>query len=251
VIEYWPGTEGNRKTLDDGSGVAFDQGIGILGSYNFLGDRPTGGKIWDAAFCVVSVGSENVDGGAVEEPAGDDLGAFAPEAGERRGRDLHQAALLGPFQDALWCLLEDGIALGMGEDGGQSAISEAGETFRKPCRDTEVAEFNQQVVSPADRVGVRVLEHAFQILEGKMKVASQSQLQWGFGSDFLLEVSEKAGKIGAIVGVAIIGVWGGDGMGDAVRRGHAAHFDGYVPGFRAVIDFGQKMAVDVDHDGID
>jgi hypothetical protein len=37
-------------------------------------------------------------------------------------------------------------------------------------------------------------------------------------------------------------------MGNAVGRCHAAHFDGYIPGFGAVVDLGQKMTVDVDHD---
>src|SRR5258706_16234403 len=36
-------------------------------------------------------------------------------------------------------------------------------------------------------------------------------------------------------------------MGNSVGRRHAAHFDGYIPGFRAVVDLGQKVAVDVDH----
>src|SRR5258708_22950388 len=36
-------------------------------------------------------------------------------------------------------------------------------------------------------------------------------------------------------------------MGNCVGRRHAADFDGYIPGFRAVVDLGQKVAVDVDH----
>src|SRR5258708_30891526 len=36
-------------------------------------------------------------------------------------------------------------------------------------------------------------------------------------------------------------------MGNSVGRRHAAHFDGYIPRFRAVVDLGQKVAVDVDH----
>jgi hypothetical protein len=39
-------------------------------------------------------------------------------------------------------------------------------------------------------------------------------------------------------------------MSNAVRRSHAAHFNGDVPGLGTVVDFGQKMAVDVDHETI-
>lgn len=39
----------------------------------------------------------------------------------------------------------------------------------------------------------------------------------------------------------------GDDMRDAIFGRHAAHGFGYFPGFRAVIYFGQDVAVDVDH----
>jgi hypothetical protein len=37
-------------------------------------------------------------------------------------------------------------------------------------------------------------------------------------------------------------------VGNAVSRCHAAHFDGYIPGFGAVVDLGKKVTVNVDHD---
>jgi len=80
-----------------------------------------------------------------------------------------------------------------------------------------------------------------------MKIAAQSQLQLQGGADFLLQLREEPGKVFAIVGVTVVGVGSGDSVGDAVGRCHAAHFDGYIPRFGAVVDLGQKMAVDVDH----
>ena len=93
-----------------------------------------------------------------------------------------------------------------------------------------------------------MLEHSFQIFEGEMKVTAQSQLQCRI--DPALKLSEKSREVFAIVGVAVVGVRCGHGMSNAVRRSHAAHFNGDVPGLGTVVDFGQKMAVDVDHETI-
>jgi hypothetical protein len=54
----------------------------------------------------------------------------------------------------------------------------------------------------------------------------------------------------AVVTIAVVGVRRGDDMLDAVRGRHAAHLLGYVPGFRAVVNFGKDVAVNVDHDGL-
>src|ERR1700685_544444 len=107
----------------------------------------------------------------IKEPVGDDLGAFSPKAEQCRGGDLNQTALFGPFQDALRRLLQDGISLGMRQDGRKAAIAEAGETLGKLRRDTEVAELDQQIIGLADGVGVRLVEDALQIFEGEMKIA--------------------------------------------------------------------------------
>jgi len=37
-------------------------------------------------------------------------------------------------------------------------------------------------------------------------------------------------------------------VGNSIRRRHAAHFDGHIPGLGTVVDLGQKVAMDVDHD---
>ena len=60
----------------------------------------------------------------------------------------------------------------MGQDRRKPAISQASETLGELGRHAVVAEFNQQIVGFANGVGVRLLEDAFQILEGKMKIAA-------------------------------------------------------------------------------
>ena len=67
-------------------------------------------------------------------------------------------------------------------------------------------------------------------------------------TSLLLQLVKKSGEVDAIIGVAIIGVRRGDRVGNAVRRRHAAHFDRHFPGFWAVVNFGQKVTVNVDHD---
>ena len=138
----------------------------------------------------------------------------------------------------------------MGQDGREVAISQANKTVRKLGRNTEITKFNQQIICLTDRVGMRLLEDALQILERKMKIAAQSQFQIQRRTNLLPQLIEQPGEVGAIIGVTIVGVRGGDRVSNAVRRGHAAHFDGYIPGFGAVVNLGQKVAVDVDHEEI-
>ena len=50
-----------------------------------------------------------------------------------------------------------------------------------------------------------------------------------------------------VIVIAFIGMGRGDDVFDAVRHCHAAHFLGHVPGFRAIIDVGKNVAVDINH----
>ncbi len=159
---------------------------------------------------------------------------------------MNQAALLGPFDNALWRLLQDRIPFGVGQDRREPAVSQAREALGQLRGDAVVAEFDQQIVGFSDGVGVGLLQNAFQIFERKMKIAAQHQLQRG--PSLLLELVEQSGEVGAVVRVTVVGMRSGDGVGDSVSRRHPAHFDGNLPGFGAVVDLGQKMAVDVDHD---
>jgi hypothetical protein len=42
-------------------------------------------------------------------------------------------------------------------------------------------------------------------------------------------------------------MWSGDNVLNAIRGCHAAHFFSNVPGFGAVIYFGENVAVNIDH----
>jgi hypothetical protein len=144
--------------------------------------------------------------------------------------------------------LQDGISFGMGQNRRKPTASQARETVGKLVWDAEVAEFNQQIIGFANRVGVGLFEGSFQILEGKMEIAAQTELQLQPRTDLFPKLIEQPGKVSAIVSVTIVGVGGGDSMGNTVVCGHAAHFDGDIPGLRAVVDLGQNVAVNVDHD---
>src|SRR6266404_369307 len=174
LVQHRPGTIRNRLSPYNRGGIAFNQGLGALRSGNLGGEVTPLGKDRHAALVVVRVGREKVDRRAVEQPARDDLGPLPPETRQRRGRYLHQAALLDPFKNALRRLLEDGVSLWMSQDRSQAAIAKTRKAVRDLNRDAVVAKFHQQIVGFANGVEVRLLEHALQVLEGEMKIASQT-----------------------------------------------------------------------------
>jgi 6-phosphogluconolactonase len=133
----------------------------------------------------------------------------------------------------------------MSQDRSNAAIRELGEALGKPRRDAEVAQFNQQIVGFANGVGTGLFEDALKVLERKMEIAPQGQLQPGTG--LLLQLGQKPGEVCPIIGIAIIGVGRGNRMGYTIRHGHAAHFNRRIPRFGAVVNLRQKMAVDINH----
>src|SRR4029077_16669321 len=174
LIRDRPRTVRNRLSPHHRGGIAFNQGLGVFRSSNLGGEVARLGEDRHAALVIVCVGREKVDRGAVEQPARNNLGPLPPETRQRRGRDLHQAALLDPLNNALWRLLEDGVSLRMSQDRSQSAIAKSRKAVRDLNRDAIVAEFYQQIVGFANGVEVRLLEHALQVLVGEMKIASQT-----------------------------------------------------------------------------
>jgi hypothetical protein len=40
----------------------------------------------------------------------------------------------------------------------------------------------------------------------------------------------------------------GNDVGDSIRECHATHFHSYVPRFGSVVNFGENVAVDIDHE---
>jgi hypothetical protein len=83
-----------------------------------------------------------------------------------------------------------------------------------------------------------------------MKIAAQAKLRRRniLLSKLIPQLIEQPGEIGTIVDITIISVRRSHGVGNAICRRHAAHFDGYLPGLGAVVNFWQNVAVDVDHD---
>jgi hypothetical protein len=79
-----------------------------------------------------------------------------------------------------------------------------------------------------------------------MKIAAQAEGERS--ADQLLQVRDQSLKISAVVVVAVVGMWCGDLVGNAVGCGHAAHGDGGFPGRGTVVYFGKNMGMNVDHD---
>jgi hypothetical protein len=79
-----------------------------------------------------------------------------------------------------------------------------------------------------------------------MKVAAQAEGERS--ADPLLQVRDQSLKISAVVVVAVVGMWRGDLVGNAVGCRHPAHGDGRFPGRGAVVYFRKNMGMNVDHD---
>jgi hypothetical protein len=78
-----------------------------------------------------------------------------------------------------------------------------------------------------------------------MKIAprTKGKLTPDFPVKFVDEVSNSI----AVICVAVIGVGSCDYVRNAILDGQATHLERHVPGFRAVIETGKDMGVDVDH----
>src|SRR6266851_2914468 len=77
-----------------------------------------------------------------------------------------------------------------------------------------------------------------------MEVAAEAELH--AGTEARAEFGESGFMGGAVVGIALVGVGRGDHVLDAVGLRHAAHFEGNVPGFSAVVDLGKDVGMDVE-----
>src|SRR5579864_7219992 len=101
--------------------------------------------------------------------------AFAPEAGQRRARDLNDAALLGPLDYSLQTLAQNRVALGMRDDGRDSSVAQLSKGIRGLLRDAVIAELDQQVARAFDDVAVGMGVRVLQVVVGKMEVATEAQ----------------------------------------------------------------------------
>jgi hypothetical protein len=62
-----------------------------------------------------------------------------------------------------------------------------------------------------------------------------------------LQVRNQTLQVFAIVVIAIVGVRGGNHVGNTIRRGHATHLDAGLPGLGTIVDFWKDVGVDIDH----
>src|SRR5579863_406035 len=182
----------------------------------------------------------------LEQPVRGLAHALSPESGERRAGDLDDATQLGPLHYALRALAQNRIALRMRDDCSDAAIAKLGETVRGLLRDAVIVQLHQHVMSSFDGVARGIGEHGLQVVIRKMKIAAETDLD-GIADEALQVINERL-EINAVVVIAIVGVWRGNLVRNTVGRGHAAHGDGGLPGFRSVVYFRKNVRMNVDHD---
>jgi hypothetical protein len=86
-----------------------------------------------------------------------------------------------------------------------------------------------------------------QILKTHMEVATQTELH--AISKTAMKLSQPLLMRSAVVGIAFVGMRRGDHMLNAVSLRHAAHFEGNVPGFGAIVNARKNMRMNIEQDG--
>ena len=232
--------------MKDGGRVRVDEGVRDFVAADFRGGIASGGEYGDPFLGIVGIGCQHVDGVVLEQPSGGASHAISPESGERGAGHLDHATLLRPLQHKLWTLAQNWVALGMGDYGGDAAVAELRKTIRSLLGHAVITQLDQHVLRCVDGVAGGIGEDILHIVVGEMEVAAQTELQRI--AYLLLQLGNQGLKIVAVVVVAIVGVWSGNLVRDAVGGGHAAHGDGGFPGLGAVVYFRKNMGMNVDHD---
>ena len=196
----------------------------------------------------MSVGRKEVDAAFAEQLVGHLFGDGAHVAEHGAGGDLDEHALAHPLDEAGWVLLEDGVALGMGEDEVGAGEAQLVEGLVHVGRDGEVGQLDEEIVPGVDGEAVRVGARALDVVVAEVEVAAKAE-----GDSDAFAGYEGAQLVKQLVvavwveGVAAVGVGRGDDVGDAVLGGHADHRErGFEIG-GAVVQAGQEVVVDVYH----
>ncbi len=196
---------------------------------------------------VVRVGGEEVHPVMLEEEMGGGFGAGSEAAEERAGGDLDDASVADPLVHHLGLGLEGGVALGMGEDGNDSAGDELVEGLADGGRDAVVGELDEQVLMVVDGVFAGVAELVLDVVVGEMEVAAEAEGdESGNGG---LDLGEAFAVDLGVVGPAVVGVRGADDVRDAVGGGRLDHGAGGFEVLGAVVEAIEQMVVNVDHSG--
>jgi len=135
----------------------------------------------------------------------------------------------------------------MRDDYRHSTLPQFAEGLGHLLGDAVIAELHEKITGVVDDVSLRVGKGVLHVLIGQVEVAPQTDFR--SISRKLLQVFDQSCQVFAVVMIAVIGVRRGDHVGNAVGGSCSTHLHAYVPGFRAIVDFGQDMGVDIDHAG--
>ena len=113
-------------------------------------------------------------------------------------------------------------------------------------RNAVVAQLDEEILGVVNRIAAGPNQHVLQVVVREVKVATQSY-SWRLSHEFL-QMGPRSVQVLAIIGIAVVGVGGGNDVLDSIFRRQTAHLASYFPGLGTVINFGKDMRVDVDHD---
>ncbi len=165
----------------------------------------------------MGVGGEEVDPFFGEEIVSHLLGGLAHAAGDGVAGDLDEDAAAHPLGEAGRVLLESGIALGVGEDGGEAGELELVEGFREGAGDAVVGDLDHEIAEAVDGELGGLLLGFEDVVVGEMEVAAEAYFDGdGFGVEAALQLGCFGGVFLGKEGVGSVGVGGADDVGDAV-----------------------------------
>ena len=170
---------------------------------------------------------------------------FAKTSGDRAAGDLDKAPLAHPTGEPLRLRPEDGVALGMSDDGPETGEMEPMESLVHGPWNRKFVEFDEQVIPLIDAEGSGILMNGGKIFWIEMKIAAGGELEAAFEPG--LEIVAQAADFGVFKFVARVGMRGGDEASDSVGDCGFRHGERLLDGGRAIVNSGQDVAVQINH----
>src|SRR6516162_4064152 len=114
----------------------------------------------------------------------------------------------------------------MGDDRFEPTIGQAEEPLSDSRHRTEIAEFNQQVRGTTNGVAPGVKNCILDVVERKMKVASETEF---YSATDILQLTKHSFVARAIVKESLVGMRRGHDVANSVFGRHPAHFGRNFP----------------------
>ena len=232
-----------------GQGVADAEGVGVTRA-EAVGDEVVGfAKTGRPRRGVVRVGGEEVNPSLLQEFQGHALGGLTLVAGEGIGGDLDEQAASEPVGHALGFVHESLVALGVGEDGGESSELKLVKGLLKVGRGTVVGKFDEEVAEAVDAVAAGVGARVGYVVVREVEVAALAEgdrnICVGEAAAQFLDPGRVDRGIEMILGIC---VGSADDVSDAVGRRKSSHLDRHLEGFGTVVKTRKKVVVNIYHE---